>query len=85
MDMTEDGWDALPQAEDGSMPVSDVVRRRSMIFGSAWVQPNDINPLKPTGSTCTTSFNILSRVTVTKTRVWIGNSIYWILTGRNDK
>jgi hypothetical protein len=26
---------------------------------------------------------ILSRVTVTKTRVWIGNWIYWILTVRN--
>jgi hypothetical protein len=25
----------------------------------------------------------LSRATVTQTRVWIGNWIYWILTGRN--
>jgi hypothetical protein len=29
--------------------------------------------------------NMLSRVTVTKTRVWKGNWIYWILTGRNYK
>jgi hypothetical protein len=28
---------------------------------------------------------IFSRVTVTKTRVWISNWIYWILTGRNYK
>jgi hypothetical protein len=26
MDMTEDGWDALPQAEEDSTPLSDVVR-----------------------------------------------------------
>jgi hypothetical protein len=29
--------------------------------------------------------SILSRITVTKTRVWIGNCIYWILIGRNYK
>jgi hypothetical protein len=27
--------------------------------------------------------NDIERVTVTKTRVWIGNWIYWILTGLN--
>jgi hypothetical protein len=27
--------------------------------------------------------NILSRVWVTKTRVWIGESVYWIFTSRN--
>jgi hypothetical protein len=26
---------------------------------------------------------ILSRVSVTKTRVWIGESVYWIFTSRN--
>jgi hypothetical protein len=30
-----------------------------------------------------TSFRILSRVSVTKHGVRIGNWIYWILTGRN--
>jgi hypothetical protein len=28
---------------------------------------------------------ILSRVGVTKTRVWIGESVYWIFTSRNYK
>jgi hypothetical protein len=34
---------------------------------------------------CKKENKILSRVTMTETRFWIGNWIYWILTGRNYK